>query len=302
MTKPAADATAGTLILVATPVGHRGDLSPRALDVLGAVALVAAEDTRLTGSLLAHFGLKKKKAMVSCFEHNERQRTEQIVSVLARGEDVALVSSAGSPAISDPGFHVVRAALDIGADVVAVPGACAAILALQVSGLPTDTFTFVGFFPKRAGKRRAFLERALDAPGTTIAYVPARDTAKVLDELAALAAARSLAPPRVAVARELTKVHEEVLRGAADEVARRITRRVAEGGVWRGEVTLVVAAGEQSAASPDDDALARLLDEALAAGLDGKAALREVRERTGVPRKRLYGILEELKRDEDGAR
>ena len=282
----------GTLYLVATPIGHRQDLSPRALEVLQSVALVAAEDTRLSGQLLAHFGVKKP--MLSCYEHNERHRAARIVAALQAGDDVALVSSAGSPAISDPGYVLVGAAIAAGAEVVAVPGACAAVLALQISGLPTDTFTFVGFPPKRGGKRRAFLTRALAALGTVVAYVPARDTAAVLDELCELAPA----PPLVAVARELTKRHEEVLRGAADAVAEQIRTRVAEGGVWRGEVTLVFAAPEAPEAPLDDAALQAELEDALAEGLDRKAALHQVRSATGVPRARLYGILEAIRQTE----
>lgn len=285
----------GTLFLVATPIGNLGDLSPRALETLRSVDLVAAEDTRTSGRLLAHFGVKKP--LLSCHEHNEVARAAEIVARLLAGESVALVTDAGSPGISDPGYPVVRSAAAAGVQVVAVPGPSAALLALQVSGLPTDTFTFVGFYPKKAAALRRFLSRALLAPGTVVGYVPARDTAAALDALCAL----TPAPPPVAACRELTKLHEEVLRGPADQVAAAIRAREsgADERVWKGEVTLVFAAAATPDGAPDwtDEALTALLADALAEHGDRKQALRAIREETGQPRARLYALLESLKRD-----
>lgn len=286
-------APSGTLFLVATPIGHPDDLTPRACAVLGQVALVAAEDTRRAGLLLQRLGLSKP--LVSCFEHNERSRIERVLGVLAAGEDVALVSDAGSPGISDPGYPTVRAAVAQGAPVTALPGPCAAVLALQVSGLPTDRFCFLGFPPKKGERRRAFLREALGAPGTVICYVPARDTAEVLDDLCALASQ----PPAAAVARELTKRYEEVLRGPADELRDLIRARKAgsEGDrPWKGEVTLVFSPAETPVGGDwTDSALEALLRDALAEGEGRSAALRKVREQTGVRRARLYALQERLK-------
>lgn len=288
----------GTLFLVGTPLGNLADLSPRALETLRAADLVAAEDTRVTGALLARHAIRKP--LLSCHEHNERERAEELAAALREGRTVALVTDAGSPGISDPGYPVVRAALAAGAEVVAIPGPCAALLALQVSGLPTDTFTFIGFLPKKPTARRRALEAALRAPGTVVAYVPARDTAAALEDLAALAPPGAAAP-EVAAARELTKLHEEVLRGPADAVARTIREREAgtgaAPGVWKGEVTLVFAAprGPGGPVEWTDDALRALLADALAEhGGDKKATLRAVREETGLPRARLYALLEQI--------
>jgi len=282
--------TTGTLFLVGTPIGNLADLTPRALDALRHADLVAAEDTRVTGALLARHGIRKP--LLSCHEHNERERADQIAAALREGRSVALATDAGSPGISDPGYPVVRAAITAGATVVAVPGPCAALVALQVSGLPTDSFTFLGFVPKKSGARARFLEGARKAPGTAVMYVPARDTAEALEELARLTAPGA-APP-VAAARELTKLHEEVLRGPADEVARTIRAREqgAAEGVWKGEVTLVV--GKPRPLAPDewtDEALAaRLAEVTMERGGDRKAAVKQVREETGVPRARLYDL------------
>lgn len=285
----------GRLFLVATPVGNLDDLSPRAREVLAAVALVAAEDTRRTGRLLAELGIKKP--LVSLFEHNERARIPRILESLRGGADVAVVSDGGSVGISDPGYPLIRAAADAGITVSAIPGPCAAVLALQVSGLPTDRFLFVGFPPKKAGRRRRFLSEALAQRSTVVAYVPARDTADVLDDLCAVASA----PPLVAAARELTKLHEEVLRGRADAVRDQIRAREEPGAsaVWKGEVTLVFCGEADDAA--DDDELRDRLREALDSGLSRSAALREVRAATGVPRARLYELLEQMRaeRSED---
>ncbi len=282
-------ASGGTLYLVATPIGNLGDLSPRAAEVLGRVALVAAEDTRRTGRLLQHIGLRKP--LISCFEHNERDRVAPLLAELLAGRDVALVSDAGTPLVSDPGYPIVRAVVEAGLRVEALPGPCAALLALQLSGLPTDTFTFVGFPPKKGGKRTSFLRRALLAPGTVVAYVAARDVEGLLDELAGL----SPQPVDVAVARELTKVHEEVLRGTAEALADKLRERAREGGVWKGETTLVWARRPGPAPAPDDESLGRLIDEALAGGETRREVLARLRSETGLPRARLYDLMERRK-------
>ncbi len=283
----------GTLFLVATPIGNLEDLSPRARRILGEVSIVAAEDTRRTGRLLAGLGLSTP--LISCFDHNEEARAHELQRILATGRHVALVSSAGSPLISDPGYRVVREAVAAGASVVAVPGPSAALLALQLSGLSCDRFAVFGFIPKKGARRRAFLEAALSFEGSVVCFVPARDTASLLDE-----AARHGSPGevRVAVCRELTKRHEEVLRGAAVEVARVIDARVkSDSKSWRGEVTVVLQADEPPTTTSDDELRQRLALE-LSLGATRREALARVREATGTPRAKLYLLLDSLKKED----
>jgi 16S rRNA (cytidine1402-2'-O)-methyltransferase len=202
----------GTLFVVGTPIGNLGDMTERARETLGSVELVAAEDTRRTGRLLARLGIKRR--LVSLFEGNERERVASIVAELQEGKDVALVSDAGMPSISDPGFLLVRACTEEGIDVRVVPGPSAVTAALVVSGLPVERFTFEGFLPRRAGERRERLRSLADDPRTLVLFESPRRLRTLLREVAA-----ELGDRRVAVARELTKLHEEVLRGRASEVS-----------------------------------------------------------------------------------
>jgi len=206
----------GTLYLVATPIGNLGDVTARELEVLAAVDWIAAEDTRHTGRLLAHFGMKRP--MVSLPAPREATRAKELVARLARGTTGALVTDAGSPAISDPGARVVRAALDAGFDVKAVPGPSAVIAALSVSGIDPSAFTFAGFLPARTGARDARLAELLARAETVVMFeAPHRATA-TLEALARLAPERPMA-----ACRELTKRHEEVLRGTPDEVRAQVS-------------------------------------------------------------------------------
>lgn len=221
-------AAAGTLYLVATPIGNLEDITHRALRILGEADLVAAEDTRRTRRLLDHYGISVP--VTSLFEHNERTRVPGLLRKLQEGRSVALVTDAGSPGVADPGFPLVRAAVAAGLRVESVPGPSAAIAALQVSGLPTDAFTFVGFLPVKAGARRRRLEELHERRETVVAFESPHRIEACLADLEAVWGGRP-----IALARELTKAFEEVLRGTAAEVRAALTpeRR-------RGEMVLVL--------------------------------------------------------------
>lgn len=218
----------GTLYLVATPIGNLEDVTTRALRVLREVDLVAAEDTRHTRRLLEHFGIAAR--LVSLFEHNERSRSGMLVEKLLGGESVAIVTDAGSPGIADPGYPVVRAAVAEGLRVESVPGPSAVIAALQVSGLPTDAFAFVGFLPVKPGARRRALEELHERRETIVAFESPHRIERCLADLEAVWGERPMA-----LARELTKVHEQVLRGSAREV-----RAALREDQKRGEIVLVL--------------------------------------------------------------
>ena len=224
------EGTRGTLFVVATPIGNLDDLSPRALAVLRDVPWIACEDTRVARRLRSRFGLTAR--LVSCHDHNEARQVEFLLDRLRAGENLALICDAGTPLISDPGYRVVRAARTEDLPVRTVPGPSAVAAALSVAGLPTDTFTFFGFPPGRRGaKRRAFLERAAEAPGSLVFFESARRAAELLEELAGL-----LGPREASVSREMTKIYEEHQLGTLPELARRMVSEPP-----RGEVTIVVA-------------------------------------------------------------
>ena len=223
-------AEGGTLYLVATPIGNARDITLRALDVLATSDLVACEDTRRTRTLLARYGVRPRLA--TCHEHNERRAAERLARELAAGRSVALVSNAGTPLLSDPGFPVVRAALEAGARVVSLPGPCAAVAALVASGLAVHRFLFLGFAPKKPGARRRLLEGAREEAGTLLLYESARRLAALLVE-----AHDALGDRRACVLREMTKLHEEARRGTLSELA----AWAASAGEIPGEVTVAIA-------------------------------------------------------------
>ena len=214
--------TAGTLYLVATPIGNLEDMTFRAVRVLKECDVVAAEDTRRTGQLLKHFGLSKP--MLSYFQFNEAKRSEEILERLQRGEKVALVTDAGSPGISDPGERVVRAVREAGLRVESVPGPCALVAALTASGLPTDEFHFIGFLPHKSGQRRKQLEALKQFAGTLVLYESPYRIEKLLVELGEVFAERP-----VVLARELTKKFEEFLRGTPAELLELTQKRSLKG-------------------------------------------------------------------------
>jgi 16S rRNA (cytidine1402-2'-O)-methyltransferase len=234
----------GRLILVATPIGNLGDLSPRAARALAEADLVCCEDTRVTGKLLSHLGISKP--LRSLHEHNERARLESLLGELAAGRSIAVVSDAGTPLVSDPGFLLARAAIAAGVAVESIPGPSAILAALAVSGLPPYPFTFCGFAPPKTGKRRAFYRRFAALDHTLVLFEsPHRVAASLADAAAELGAERP-----AALARELTKLHEEVLRGTIGELAAAVAARDP-----RGEYVLVVgppARGESAPRAPED--------------------------------------------------
>jgi 16S rRNA (cytidine1402-2'-O)-methyltransferase len=262
------------LHLVATPIGNLEDVTLRALRVLAEAELVLAEDTRQTRKLLDRHGVDAKP--VSLHGHNEARRSALVLEVLARGGDVALVSDAGTPLVSDPGERLVRAVLDGGYEVSAVPGASAVLSALVASGLPAASFSFVGFPPRKAGDRRALLESLRERPVTLVFFESPRRLAATLADLAAV-----LGPRRACVARELSKLHEELARGPLDALA----ERFAEGA--RGEVTVVVE-GTRVAAPATDEALEAAIRARAAAGGSASEIARDVARATGVSRKTVY--------------
>lgn len=280
-----------TLYVVSTPIGNVQDLSPRAESVLAGVDRVLAEDTRHTGVLFKRLGLKV--TLVSLHAHNEASRIEQVLTWLEAGEELALVSDAGTPLVSDPGGRLVRAAVDAGHQVVPVPGPSAPLAALVASGLPCERFAFLGFVPRKGGERRAMLQRVAGSEETTVLFESPERLGALLSDLAAACGGERSA----AVARELTKLHETVVRGTLDELVRYYDGRAA-----RGEVTLVVGAAERADADPEArEAEARglarsLLDEGLAVS----RVAREVARRTGVARNRAYTLVQELDDMPDG--
>lgn len=249
MTKRLSNDT-GTLYVVATPIGNLGDITRRAEAVLGAVDLVAAEDTRHSRGLLRHLGLDRP--LLSLHEHNERERIETLLARLRQGQDVALVSDAGTPLISDPGYPLVRACRAEGLRVVPVPGPSALLAALSAAGLPTDRFRFEGFLPRRAAARRERLEALRDAPETLVFYESSHRVEETLEALCTV-----FGEGREAVlARELTKLHETLLDGTLGGMLARLREDPDQ---RRGEFVLVVAGAPAEAAGEAEAELRRLL-------------------------------------------
>jgi 16S rRNA (cytidine1402-2'-O)-methyltransferase len=273
-------ASPGTLYLVSTPIGNLGDITFRAADVLRRASVVLAEDTRRTATLLRH--VEASVPMLSAHEHNEAARVAGVLERLGAGEEVALVSDAGTPLLSDPGRRIVEAAIEAGHAVVPVPGASALLAALVASGLPAEPFTFFGFPPRKGRERDALLDEVAGAPRTSVLYESPNRLVALLEDLAS----RAGEDRRVAVARELTKLHEEFVRGGAAEVAAHFREDSP-----RGEIVVVVSpAAEVGDAAVDEaagDALARAL---LAEGHSSRDVVRELRRRLGISRNDAYRI------------
>jgi 16S rRNA (cytidine1402-2'-O)-methyltransferase len=226
------NAAPGRLYVVATPIGNLGDLSTRARDTLHSCALIAAEDTRHTGILLKAFGVATPQ--MSLHEHNEEQRAADIIERLRQGSSVALVSDAGTPAISDPGFELVRAVAAAGFEIIAIPGPCAAIAALSIGALPTDRFCFEGFLPARGAARRKRLQALTTEPRTLVLYEAPHRVRETLEDCAAVFGGERSAT----VAREITKLHEMTYRGTLQELA---LRARSDADMARGEIVLLIA-------------------------------------------------------------
>jgi len=275
--------TVVALVLVGTPIGNLGDLSPRAVEELAKADVVACEDSRRTGRLLQHAGIRARELLV-VNDHNEAQRVEEVLARLARGQRVAVVTDAGMPGISDPGERLVRAASRDGFRVEVVPGPSAAVAALVASGLPTARFVFEGFLSRRAGARRRRLAELVDEPRTLVFYeAPHRVAATLADLSSVLGGWR-----KVAVARELTKLHEEVWRGLLHEAV-----AWAEASPPRGEIALVV-----QGALPDGPAEAADVEAAVQARLDDGDSARDaaaaVAVELGVPKRQAYEVANRL--------
>jgi 16S rRNA (cytidine1402-2'-O)-methyltransferase len=268
----------GTLYVVATPIGNLGDLSPRALDTLRAVAAICAEDTRRTRQLLAHYGIEKP--LLALHEHNEGEVAERLVARLLAGESLALVSDAGTPLVSDPGFRLVRAARAAGIKVSPLPGPCAFVAALSVAGLPSDRLAFEGFLPAKAGARRERLARLAGEVRTLAFYESAH---RIEDSLEDMAAAFGADRPAV-LAREISKLFETVLDGTLGELRARVA---ADPNQRKGEfVVLVQGVGEDADARIAEG---RRLYAKLGEHLPPSTAARLAAELSGAPRKALYG-------------
>lgn len=271
--------TRGTLYLVATPIGNLEDITLRALRILREVDLIACEDTRHTQKLLHHYEIRKP--LVSYHAHNERQRAEELVARLGRGENIALVSDAGTPLVSDPGHRLVALAIERGIPVVPVPGASALLVALAASGFPPDEFLFVGFLPARAGERRRALERLAAEPRILVFFeAPHRLRASLEDALARLGDRRAV------IARELTKLHEEFHRGTVRELLESLPEP-------RGEMTVLIAGAVKDKVSEASSAtrgtLADRVEELIRTkGLDRKAALKQAARERGLSKRDAY--------------
>lgn len=266
----------GTLYLISTPIGNLEDISLRALRILREADIIAAEDTRHTKKLLNHHQISS--SLTSYFEHNKFQKGSYLLAKLKEGKNIALVSDAGTPGISDPGYHLIQLALKNSVRIVPVPGSSAVIAALSVSGLPTDSFVFEGFLPAQKGKRKRYLEDLKDERRTIVLYESPRRLLTTLRDIEA-----TLGERNIAVCRELTKIHEETLRGTVAEVIGKLKERKI-----KGEVTLIVAGSKKFQAHPPD----RLLDEIKRhqqnSGLPLKEIIRLVSKQTGIPRKEVY--------------
>ena len=270
--------TTGTLFVVATPLGNLDDLTFRAVKCLKEVNLIACEDTRRTAKLLNHLGIKKP--LLSCFEHNELSRVDEILAKIAQGEDVALVSDAGTPTISDPGFPLIRAAHERGLRVSPVPGPSALIAALSASGLPTDTFLFAGFLPRTSAGRRERIEELKNQRGTLIVY---ESPHRVIESLADLVAV--LGDRDAFLCREVTKLHEELLRAPLSQIASSLANRPEV----LGEIVLVVAgaAADATRIGTMEDALSRF-DEEVAMGATPRQAAKEAGKASGLAVRDIY--------------
>jgi 16S rRNA (cytidine1402-2'-O)-methyltransferase len=271
----------GTLFLVATPIGNLEDISARALRVLNQVLVVAAEDTRHTRKLLNHYQIRTP--LTSYHEHNKLTKLDVVLDALERG-DVALVSDAGTPALNDPGFELVRATLKAGHHVSPVPGACAPVSALVSSGLPTDAFLYLGYLPRKTLERRQKLQEVADLPYTLIVFETPHRLLSALQDLLDV-----LGDRQVAVARELTKLHEEIFRAALSQALAHFQAEAP-----RGEFTLVIAGKPPSGVNWDERRLRSQLEQALRQGEKASQAAARLASESGWPRREVYRLATDI--------
>jgi 16S rRNA (cytidine1402-2'-O)-methyltransferase len=267
-----------TLYVVGTPIGNLEDISLRALRILREVALIAAEDTRQTRKLLTRYEIATP--LTSYYEHNKLAKLDYILTTLEE-KDVALVSEAGMPGISDPGYELIKAAIARGIPVVPVPGPSALVTALAISGLPTDSFIYLGFLPRRQGERRRLLGSLAGEKRTLVAFEAPHRLRKSLADLADM-----LGDRQIALARELTKIHEEVWRGSLSQAMEHFEQNPP-----RGEFTLVIAgAGDEAQAAWDEEQVRSALAELLSQGQDRKEAIKQVAKAAHWPRRKVYKV------------
>ena len=271
----------GTLYLVATPIGNLADISLRAIETLKSVDLIACEDTRHSRKLLDHYEISKK--LVSYHEHNENARADELIRMLAEGKNVAVISDAGTPGINDPGHAVVQAAIEAGIRVVPIPGPVAFVNAVVVSGLATGSIFFGGFLPSRTGERQRRLGELRDVPATLVFYESPHRVSNSLADCRTV-----LGPRRAAVVRELTKMHEEVMRGTLDDLVAHYS-----GASAKGEFVLVIERqGEAAGNTGTQLSVAERVDELEKAGMDNKAALKAAAKEFGLSRSEAYRQLQ----------
>jgi 16S rRNA (cytidine1402-2'-O)-methyltransferase len=285
--KPLSSSAApGTLFVVATPIGHMEDITLRAIRTLKEVGLIAAEDTRQTRKLITRYEVSTR--LISYHDHNKEKRTPALLEKLKAGNSIALVTDAGTPSISDPGHYLVRAAIRAAIPVVPIPGASALIAALSVSGLPTDNFVFTGFVPRKPAKRKHFLERLKGEPRTLIFYESPKRLLALIQEIINLMGDRS-----AAVARELTKVHEEILRGALSEILKVLRARP----TLKGECTLLVGGYEGTEEFDRNSLVSDLRRLGRDTGRPLSEFVKEVAREYGLPRKLVYEEALKLKKE-----
>jgi 16S rRNA (cytidine1402-2'-O)-methyltransferase len=274
----------GTLYLVATPIGNLGDITFRAIETLRSVDLIACEDTRHTQKLLNHYSISSR--LVSYHEHNEAQRADELAGQLTEGKSIAIVTDAGTPGISDPGYRLVGRAIEAGADVIPIPGPVAFVNAAVISGLPTDSIFFGGFLPARKGERVRRLKDVTDIPATVVFYeAPHRLAASLAD------CAEVLGPRLAAVVRELTKLHEEVHRGDLRDLAEQF-----HGANVKGEIVIVIDRGSKSTRlTTAVSTLADRVRELENAGVDRREALKTAAKEFGVSRSEAYRLVQATK-------
>jgi 16S rRNA (cytidine1402-2'-O)-methyltransferase len=271
---------AGTLYIVATPIGNLEDITLRALRILREVDSIACEDTRQTRKLLDRHGIIKP--LVSYHEHNEKARADELLADLEAGKNIALVSDAGTPLIADPGYRLVAQAREHGITVSPIPGPSALISALSASGLPTDSFFFGGFLPAKKTQRRKLLEETKSHQTTLVFYEAPHRIVEALDDIATI-----LGPRRVAIARELTKIHEEFLAGEAGELRDLLANRSA----IKGEITLMIEKGEP--ASADAIPIEAAFDQLIEAGTPRMDAMKAIARERGLSKREVYHKLNE---------
>ncbi len=279
MSDPTKTEIIGVLYVVATPIGNRADITLRALDILREVDLIAAEDTRKSGSLLAYYQIKNR--LISFHEHNEKKRTPELIGKLLDGMTIALISNAGTPLVSDPGYRLIEAAIANKITVTPIPGVTAATAAMSVSGLPTDSFVFIGFAPKKKGKRLKFLTELSTESRPLIFYESPKRILSLMEEIISCMGDRN-----AMLAREMTKLHEEFVRGTVSQILKTIRSR----STLKGECTLLVS-GRQALEQIDPEIVKTEIKAALQNGRNKLSKIaRTVAEKYGLPKNEVYDL------------